>query len=78
MKLETYLGRFSFRLSVVEQPLGEELDWVLWACLIGFTQALGNDGTDVVSLQVLDVLVLRTHNVGSNLIHTLNNLKFEK
>ena len=64
----SYILCFSLSVSVVEEPLGKELNWVLWLCLISACKALGDDHTDLILHKVLDVGVLISHNLGSDFI----------
>jgi len=48
-------------LRIVEEPLGEEVNWVFRVCLVHDSHAFGNDDSQVLALQIISVCYLFNH-----------------
>jgi len=51
----------TFYLRVVHEPLGQEVNWVLWAVLVHHGHSLGNNSAQVGALEVFGVCYLIDH-----------------
>ena len=66
----TYLVCCFCSFSMIEQPLGEELNRTLWIGLVCFGQTFSEDRPNIVLLEIFDVWMLWSHDIASDLVTT--------